>query len=292
MTRRFHFGPHAEIAVLGTSVSADYARQWLRRAGLSIATEAVPGVSVFILDGSAPPPMAADGSPTVIRVWDFQVDMPGTGMQASAVSGVSWVLGREDGPPFVLPADLPEKWCGLFAATLAVVTLVERGLDRAAPAREFDVSAADVLRAFADQNAGNHAEIVHGWRRNGRTAVEHGGIYPQGFFECADGFVAIVGRSRKDWYAIRKAVGWPSWAEDPRFEDPFLIAADSAEIDRLLITELKKFRRDELLQRALEFGATIAPVYSGDELVGRNIVRGDFFDEKGQPALPFSISAR
>lgn len=152
-----------------------------------------------------------------------------------------------------------------------------------------NVSAADVLRSFADQNAGNHLEVEHGWRRNGSLAVDHGGIYPQGFFPCRDGHVALVGRSRGDWKAIRSVIGKPHWTEDPRFDDPFLLAADSSEVDVLLAEALAAFDRDELLERSLREGATLAPVYAADELDERGILRSGFLNEAGRAGLPFEI---
>lgn len=281
------FGDAPDVAVVGTGVSLEYARHWLTQIGLRLSEE-TGDIAVAVVDGHS-----ADRygqlAPVEIHVWDFQVGRSGTGIQASAVSGVSYVLGHPDAAPLALPTDMPEKWCGLFAATLALGVLVEVELWQSPGPRRYDVSAADILRAFADQNAGNHLEVEGGWRRNGRVAVEHGGIYPQGFFACRDGYVAIVGRSRKDWAAIRQLLDWPAWAKDPRYDDPFAIAEDSSEVDALLTAELKRFDRDELLSGALTHGATVAPVYSPEELRERDIVRPDFYDEDGHPSLPFRI---
>jgi crotonobetainyl-CoA:carnitine CoA-transferase CaiB-like acyl-CoA transferase len=284
------FGDKVEVVLLGEAVSLDYARYWIEQIGLSTGDEITADTRVVICAGGYQPEPDSRELLVRIHVWDFQVDIPGTGAQASAVSGVSWVLGHADRPPLILPADIPEKWCGMFAATLAMTSLIEIELSGTRIAREFDVSTADVLRAFADQNAGNHAEVEAGWRRNGSLAVEHGGIYPQGFFECADGYVAIVGRARKDWKAIREVIGWPEWAGEERFDDPFAIAQDSSEVDALLTTALKGFSRDELLQRALSTGATVAPVYTLSEISTRQIVRPDYFDADGMPRIPFRIS--
>ncbi|GAF43606.1 CoA transferase [Rhodococcus wratislaviensis] len=288
-----NFGDKTEIAVLDGAASLDYARHWIEQIGLSTSREITGDTRVVIRAGEVGrEDRDSDLTDPFVRidVWDFQVGRKGTGVQASAVSGVSWVLGHADAPPLVLPADIPEKWCGLFAATLAMTALIEIELAGEPVARKFDVSAADVLRAFADQNAGNHAEVEAGWRRNGSTAVEHGGIYPQGFFECADGHVAIVGRARKDWKAIREVIGWPDWASEPRFDDPFAITEDTSEVDVLLTKSLKEYTRDELLERALAAGATVAPVYHPEEISSRQIVRPDFFGADGKPSLPFRIS--
>ena len=228
----------------------------------------------------------------MLGVGDFQVGRDGNGLHAAAAAGVSWVIGHADGPPLSLPVNLPEKWCGLMGANMALAVLLEKDLQGEAMPRRVDIAAADVLRAYADQNAGNHLEIDAGWRRNGSVAVEHGGIFPQGYFPCADGHVGLVGRSKRDWVAIREVIGMPDWAKEDRFENPFELAAAPDEVETLLAAALMGFDRDTLLAQAIKHGAPMAPVYSSDELKGRDVVRKNFFDEEGAPQLPFDIVTR
>ena len=104
-----------------------------------------------------------------------------------------------------------------------------RGAEGGAPG--YDVSAADIMRAFALQNSGTPEERRRLWKRNGRICVEHGGIFPMGFFACRDGHVALLGRSRRDWRRIATAPGDPEWTHRPGFDDPFALARDSADAD-------------------------------------------------------------
>ena len=144
----------------------------------------------------------------VIRVWDFQVGMAGSGVLASAVAGAATVIGHAAGAGTALPVDMPEKWCSAYGVILALAEVWRRRQSGCVCApSHYDVSAADVLRAFALQNAGSAAEAARMWRRNGRVCVDHGGIFPMGFFACKDGHVAILGRSRRDWRQIRQAIG-------------------------------------------------------------------------------------
>lgn len=285
--RTLPFDGPSGIAFRGTNRSLHYARHWLGQIGLPAEPlEAVPDPSVVLLADAD----AAEARTHVV-LWDFQVDLPGTGFQASAASGVSWVLGRPNGPPLALPAHLPEKWCGLIAANLAVTALLEAELHGAGEVRRYDISAADTLRAFAHQNAGDADEVARQWQRNGSIAKEHGGIFPQGFFPCKDGHVALIGRSRKDWLAIRAVIGHPPWSREPEYENPFALARDPDDAETRLAGALLTFDRDELLARALEHGATLAPLYAAHELAARNVVRPDFFDEAGTAQLPFRIVA-
>jgi crotonobetainyl-CoA:carnitine CoA-transferase CaiB-like acyl-CoA transferase len=290
--RSLRFEPPQRVATLGASTSLHYARHWLGQIGLEAEPYSNAGDHAVVIvagDDASEADIESTSATTTVVVWDFQTELRGTGLQASAASGVSWVLGHPDRAPLALPVDVPEKWCGLVGANLALATLLGRALSSSTSSRRYDVSAADCLRSFADQNAGDDSEAQSQWHRNGSMATEHGGIFPQGFFPCRDGHVAIIARSRKDWRAIQQAVGSPAWARAPQYEDPFELALRPAGADRLLAESLRGFDRDELLRRAIELGATIAPVYSADEVAARGVVRSDFFDEAGRATLPFRI---
>ena len=220
----------------------------------------------------------------VIAVSDYQTGMPGTGELAAAAGGLSWVIGDVGGTPRSVPQGMPERWTGAVAASLALAWDGDT-TPRASGVR-IDVSAANIVRSFVDQCAGNSAEVAYAWRRNGRLAVEHGGVFPQGFFRCRDGYVAIVARSRGDWEAILVALGSPGWSEAERFRNPIALSRDDSEVAPLLEATTRQFSRRELLDRALEHGATMAPVLAPGEaeqwgLVGADGAHTPFFIHEG-----------
>lgn len=299
MTQRsLHFENVPEIATLGNNHSLHYADHWLSRIGLSTVPY-VPGCDAPIVLVAGAQDVEAGAKPIKVMLWDFHTDMPGTGLQAAAASGICWVLGNPGQAPLALPLDMPEKWCGLTAANIVLALLLDlelRGtIDSKSPSvHRYDVSAADVLRCFADQNADHEAlkdAVLPSslWRRNGSVAVDHGGIFPQGFYPCRDGWVGVIGRSRRDWKAIRAVIGDPAWANDTAYQDPFALALQPGDADRLFAASLLQFDRDDLLARSIELGATIAPVYNTLELASRDVVRQDFFDAQGNASLPFEI---
>jgi len=274
----------SKIRVVANNRSAAYAAHWLHLLG-GDANTAPETPEIIIAGGDADLELDAD---CVIRLWDFQVGRAGSGALASAVAGPSSVIGYPGQANGLLPADMPEKWCGAYGVILGLAELWRRRRGNARIQTAYNVSAADVMRAFSLQNAGSRADMTKNWRRNGRLCVEHGGIFPMGFFACRDGHVAILGRSRRDWRNIRKAIGDPAWAEAAAFEDPFQLARDSAEADAFLETTLAAFGRDELLARGLAAGAVIAPVYTEAEARERGVFREHFIGEDG-PAMPFLV---
>ncbi len=295
--RTLEFAGGPRVGLRGSNASVFYARHWLDEIGIGAAPEdTLKDPAVVIAAGTPGEQLSSISKPdtdmTLVTLWDFQIGHSGNGLHAAAAAGVSWVIGHKNGPPLALPINVPEKWCGLMGTNIALSSLLEVNLQGTSPRRRVDISAADTLRSFADQNSGNHAEIDSGWSRNGSTAIEHGGIFPQGYFACRDGHVGLVGRSRRDWAAIRDVIDRPDWSNEERFDDPFNLAEDSTEVDVLLAQALANFDRDDLLQRALKEGAPLAPVYTAAELDGRDIVRQDFFAEDGSTRLPFEIVSR
>ena len=178
----------ARFAIVGANRSVLHAASWLIEAGAAVsgaesiktAAKAEQTPLAVLVAGDAVDLNLADaiGVPVIV-LWDFEVGHPGVGAFASAVSGVSSVIGAHDGAPGILPAHVPEQWTGIFGANLALGLILRRSDPTAERPARIDVSAADVLRSFAEQNSGNHAGVPYGWRRNGLTAVEHGGVFPQ-----------------------------------------------------------------------------------------------------------------
>lgn len=299
------------FAVVGSNRSMLHAVRWLTQFGATLAgatsvdaaTDLNPRpLAVFISGdthaqsrgnstGPAEPRGNSAGKSAITQIWmwDFEVGRPGTGDLACAVSGVSTVIGDPDGPPGVLPAHIAEKWAGLFGASLALSLLVATNANSADIPKRIDVSTADALRAFAEQNSGNHAGVPYGWRRNGRVAVEHGGVFPQGFFPCRDGFMAVQARSRPDWLAILNALGNPEWSKDKPFQNPFTLSEDDSKVRPLLEAELAALDRKELLERAMATGAPMAPVLTLEEAEQWKVFRPGFLGADGRIRMPFTV---
>jgi len=288
----------ASFVVVGANRSALYAASWLKKAGASIvgAPSIKEGAALkktplaLLVAGDAIKDCQIKGIDIpVIFFWDFEVGQSGIGAFASAVSGVSSVIGKTESAPGILPVHMPEKWTGIFGASLALGLLFSQPNVKTEKPARIDVSAADILRAFAEQNSGNHAGVPYGWRRNGLTAVEHGGVFPQGFFRCKDGYVAVQARSRQDWAAILSAFNNPVWSEDKSMQNPFKLSEDDSYVLPHFQAELDKRNMKDLLEAALESGAPMAPVLSSLEAISSKVFRDGFVESSGELNLPFII---
>lgn len=120
------FAGRVPIGVLpsNTGRSLAYARDMLDELRIGVVSPEAAVGGVLLADG----PMIAEFDPApysaVVRLWDFQVGRDGSGSDASAISGVSWVLGLPSRPPLALPAGLPERSCGLMGVYVALALLV------------------------------------------------------------------------------------------------------------------------------------------------------------------------
>ena len=302
---------HVTCAILGGNRSVLHAAQYLKNLGVNLvglnSIEDIqylePNVLAVLIGGDSwvdelRPELVgkevsySEGRDHILNeiwLWDYEVGIPGTGSMASAVSGVSAVIGKPNDRPMVLPTHIPEKWCGIFGASMAFSLQVATVNEINSGRRHIDVSSADILRAWAEQNSGNHAGVPYGWRRNGRTAVEHGGVFPQGFFACKDGYIAIQARSRQDWMAILSSLGQHEWIVLKEFHNPFKLSEDDSVIRPLLEKALSGMTRRELLDSAIITGAPMAPILSAEEAKVWDVFRPEFVDETGSLSNPFII---
>jgi crotonobetainyl-CoA:carnitine CoA-transferase CaiB-like acyl-CoA transferase len=182
---------------------------------------------------------------------------PGDALTAAAAGGATIAVGSPDRHPLPLPFELADYEAGANAAAAAVAGLL------AGRGQLIEVATADVIASYVFANAQMYAPYEKPWMRNGRSASGSGGAYPYGLFPCADGAVAIIGRTAADWRKLVTMMGSPAWAEDPRFADPFEIAAHhAAEADRHLDEWLATRTRAELIELARESGFALGPVLS------------------------------
>ena len=296
LKERSVYSADACFRIVGANRSVLYAGLWLKKSGAKLsgvgsleeANSNCREVDAILVSGDTNTNQQKfKTSVPVIYLWDYEVGKSGIGVFASAVSGVSSVIGSADGPPGYLPDYIPEQWVGIFGANLALSQVFQNKIADAQNATRIDVSAADVLRAFAEQNSGNHAGVSYGWRRNGLTAVEHGGVFPQGFFPCKDGYVAVQARSRQDWSAILAAFGNPEWSDSSDMQNPFKLSEDDSVVLPLFQSELDKLKKLEILDLAIKTGAPMAPVLTTQGAVGEKIFRPGFDGRNGKLSWPF-----
>ncbi len=229
--------------------------------------------------------------------WRRESGWRGTDLEAAALSGVAWAIGDPSREPLGLPHHLADYIAGSHAA--GALLAAARHARRTGQGQSVDISAALVLAWFTHVNSTVYTPYGIPWRRAGRRASGSGGPYPYALFRCADGWVAIIARTPRDWDRFLEAMGHPAWADDPRYRDQVAMGRDYPdEVDEHVAPLLRQRTRAELSRLAREHGFPLAPVNTlGDVLAEPQFQHRHFFQvvgPKGQavrlPASPFAFS--
>ena len=180
-----------------------------------------------------------------------RLDEPASDLTAAALSGAVWAIGDPTREPLTVPHHQAAIEAGLIGAFVSCAAAIDAG-----PPRVVDIAWTEVLATYAQVNS-----TVFDWEREGHRAARSGGAYPYTILPCRDGYVCLAARTNADWRRILEALGQPSWAPDPRFQDIKDMANSYAdEADDGLRSVLAQFTQAELLERAARFGCAIAPV--------------------------------
>lgn len=188
---------------------------------------------------------------------------PGGDLESAAFSSLAFGLGEPGKAPLRLPFDQSQYQGALHAAAAALCAL--RARDLGLGGQIVDVATSQVM---AYCTGGMYLVTVKAgveWGRRGRLLR---GVYPTGFFECADGYICIASQSPKQWEKFLKIMGEPDWAQEPQARNAMVLGAvDPSPVDEHFRKWLRGFTRAELTRLAMEEGITLGQVNTVDELL-------------------------
>ena len=186
-------------------------------------------------------------------------NLPGSGLDAQALSAMAWVLGEPSREPLTLPPGIVEHQAGAMLASGCLLALNVR--DEGGSAGLVDIALADVLAVYV---AGNCRFYVHHglqWRRSGRRASGSGGAYPFMILPCQDGAVCVCGRTREEWMRLVGAMGNPAWASEPRYQELRAMGTQYPdEVDALVAPWFARHTKAELEAIALANNLIVSPL--------------------------------
>lgn len=227
-----------------------------------------------------------DGLVSVLRVTPLDGPPVADSALLSALSAATWAMGEPARAPLSMPAQTAAFIAGVVFAGATLARIVGGATGR------HELSGLNALNSFVDQNSTSYLHSKIGWRREGRRAAGSAGIYPYGIFDCADGEVALIGRSRGDWAKIAHSFDADDVHE--RYPDPFEIARHRAdEVDAALRPKLDARSKAEVMAAAEQEGVLAVPVATLDEVLAFDTLHTDrfFWDASGTfPGLPFLVT--
>ena len=218
----------------------------------------------------------------------------GTGLDAQALSAVSWSMGEPSREPLTFPPGIVEHQSGAMLAAGCLMALSVR--DETGMGRIVDVALADVLASYV---AGNCRLYIHHnlqWHRSGRRASGSGGAYPYVILPCKDGQVCICGRTRDEWERFVKAMGSPEWAVQPRYKALRAMGTQYPdEVDALVQPWIAHKTMAELADIALANNLIVSPLRDFREVLATQHFWNRGFYTRGRaagkevtvPGLPF-----
>jgi CoA:oxalate CoA-transferase len=226
-------------------------------------------------------------SPTRERRWPASRTCGELSMQAE--SGFMHMTGSPDREPLGVPYHLGCLSLGMHAAAAATAALLRR--DATGEGALVELVGADILASYLRIYGAVSEYYEIPLKRDGRRAPGSGGRYPFGIFPCADGYVALIGRTGRDWDNILAMMGHPAWAQQPRYQDLHGMAMDYPdEVDRLVDPWFRQHTRGQLLELAQKLGIPMAPVRRIDEITADpQFQYREFFDAFEQDGTRYVV---
>lgn len=200
-------------------------------------------------------------------------NIPGIGGTIEPMSGMSNLLGYEDGPPLNSGQMYPDPVAGYYGAAAALLALRHR--DRTGEGQHVDLSMQDANMTFVADALIEYA--VRG-RVRGRLGNRHMTLAPHNVYPCRDdGWIALACRNEEEWQWLCDVALQPDWATDERYLDKAARKRNEAALDEAIGAWTKRHdaaELEDLLADAIPAArvAKAADVGANPQLVDRGFI--------------------
>jgi len=188
-------------------------------------------------------------------------DRPGYDMVLSAVGGLMWITGEQDGDPCKVGVAVTDVHTGVHAAAAIMASLLWR--ERSGKGQHIDCSLLDIQASALANIASNY--LVAG-KEAVRWGTAHESIVPYEVFNTRDYPIAIAGANQKLWENFAKVLGKEEWLEDPRFESNPKRVENRKLLIPLVADRMKEKTCDEWMELLLEASVPCGPVNNMERL--------------------------
>jgi crotonobetainyl-CoA:carnitine CoA-transferase CaiB-like acyl-CoA transferase len=205
-------------------------------------------------------------------------NVPGIGGTIEPTSGMSGLLGYEDGRPLNSGSMFPDPTAGWhgFAAIMAALHYRQR----TGEGQYIDLSMMEANLSVIGEAALEYAMTgaVRGPLGNRHRTFAPHGVYPaqgqaEGGIDGHEQWVALAAETDAQWAALCSMAGHPEWESDSRFATNEARKAHEQELDALLATWTATQPRDDLARRLAEAGVPAAPVLDALEVAEDAVFR-------------------
>ncbi|UCC43546.1 MAG: CoA transferase [Candidatus Zixiibacteriota bacterium] len=140
-------------------------------------------------------------------------DRPGYDMVLSAVGGLMYITGEQDGNPCKVGVAITDVLTGVYASGAITSALLWR--ERSGRGQYLDISLLDIQVSGLANIASNYLVAN---KEAQRWGTAHESIIPYQVFQTKDRPIAIAVANQKLWINFCRVAGREEWLDDPRFE--------------------------------------------------------------------------
>jgi benzylsuccinate CoA-transferase BbsF subunit len=182
------------------------------------------------------------------------------GTHLAMASGLAHISGFPDGKPAQIAIPYGDPIGGLTGALAVLAALQHRA--RTGEGQYIDISQHEALAALVPEPL---LEYAINRRVMGRRGNRHEAMAPHGCYPCKDDntWVTIAVGSDREWRALRRALGDPDWARDPRLDQAATRLAAREELDARLADWTLRRTPQEAAALLQAHGIASAPCHSG-----------------------------
>jgi crotonobetainyl-CoA:carnitine CoA-transferase CaiB-like acyl-CoA transferase len=194
---------------------------------------------------------------------------------AEALAGLAYLTGEDEGPPTFAGQMLGDTLSAMHGALAVLIALDERA--RSGRGQRIDLSQLETVLPTTAQAQLDHQMNGGSWTRAGNR---HWRMAPHGCYPSRgdDRWMVIAVDGDEEWERLKRAMGGPAWADDPRFVNAAARRQSAAELDRRLAEWTRERDRDELVLELQHTGIKAGPVLDPADLLGdRHLQSRGFF---------------
>lgn len=200
-------------------------------------------------------------------------DRPGYDMVLSAVGGLMYITGEQDGDPCKVGVAITDVLTGVHASGAIMASLIWR--ERSGRGQYIDCSLLDI-QASGLANIGSNYLTAE--REAMRWGTAHESIVPYQVFKTKDNPIAIAAANQKIWESFVIALQKKEWLDDPRFGSNPKRVEHREVILPLISARMQEKTCDEWMEILVKDSVPCGPVnnmqrlFSDPQMIHRNMI--------------------